>query len=385
MRLLYLSGDPGVPVLGHKGASVHLREMVAAFAATGASVLIASPRVRPEGDELGAAAELFEIAPVRAEACGSLPVLRHAMTAQAEQVEEIARANGVEAMYERLSLFGLSGVRAACRLELPHVLEVNAPLCDESRRFRALPYPEEAFEAERQVCRDTDHVFANSDATRACLVDGSRVSPDKVTVVPNAVDARKFTGRRRRPGRVFRVGFLGSLKPWHGIDVLLDAFTRALARRRDLRLEIVGTGPEAGRLAEAALPPDVLFSHGPLPHRAAIEVMSEWDVGVAPFLPMSRFYFSPLKVVEYMAAGVCPVASDLGQLRTLLGSCERGVLVEPGNARALAETILWLAANRKAAAELGDRARLYARSSLTWHENAEKALSALTTRGEVAA
>jgi glycosyltransferase involved in cell wall biosynthesis len=112
--------------------------------------------------------------------------------------------------------------------------------------------------------------------------------------------------------------------------------------------------------------------------------MSQWDVGVAPFLPLPRFYFSPLKVVEYMAAGICAIASDLGQIRTLLGRGERGVLVEPGNAGALAGAILGLAADRHVAAELGARARAYALSSLTWQKNAERALSALTAREELA-
>ena len=111
--------------------------------------------------------------------------------------------------------------------------------------------------------------------------------------------------------------------------------------------------------------------------------MSQWDVGVAPFLPQPRFYFSPLKVVEYMAAGICPVASDLGQLRTLLGVGERGVLVEPGNVGALAEAILRLAADRQAAAEVGARARAYALDSLTWQKNGESVLGALTAREEL--
>ena len=383
MRLLYLSSDPGVPVLGHKGASVHLREMVVAFAAAGASVLVASPRVRPEGDELEAAVELFEIAPVRARECASIPALRRAMAAQAEQVERIARLSGVDAVYERLSLFGTSGIQAARRLGLRHVLEVNAPLCDEARRFRTLPHPEEAITAERQVCAETDHIFANSEAMAAYLIEAG-VPPAKVSVVPNGVDPRGFPGRRFSSDGAFRVGFLGSLKPWHGIDVLSNAFARALARRRDLRLEIVGAGPEAHRLDEAGLPPSALVNHGPLPHRAAIDVMSGWDVGVAPFLPLPHFYFSPLKVVEYMAAGVCPVASDLGQLRTLLAGGERGVLVEPGDVEALAAAILRLAHDRSAAVELGARARAYALSSLTWQKNAESVLRALAAREELA-
>ena len=47
-RLLFLTADPGVPVLGHKGASIHLRELCAAFAEAGVDVHIASPRIGPE-------------------------------------------------------------------------------------------------------------------------------------------------------------------------------------------------------------------------------------------------------------------------------------------------------------------------------------------------
>src|SRR5205823_3107155 len=114
---------------------------VAAFVKAGTSVLVASPRVRPEGDELDPAVALVEIAPVQAKACRSAAALHEAMLVQAEQVERIARQGSVDAVYERLSLFGTSGVQTAGRLGLPHVLEVNAPLCDEALRFRTLPHP----------------------------------------------------------------------------------------------------------------------------------------------------------------------------------------------------------------------------------------------------
>ena len=214
------------------------------------------------------------------------------------------------------------------------------------------------------------------------LVDAG-IASTKITVVPNGVDSRLFAGLRRRySGDIFRVGFLGSLKPWHGIEVLLDAFTRARAGRPDLRLEIVGAGPEATKLDETTLPPNALVKHGALPHRAAIDVMSAWDVGVAPFLPLPSFYFSPLKIVEYMAAGICAVASDLGQIRTLLAGGARGVLIEPGDAGALADAILRLAGDRAAAAELGARARAYALTTLTWQQNAHRALEVLAARAE---
>jgi glycosyltransferase involved in cell wall biosynthesis len=92
---------------------------------------------------------------------------------------------------------------------------------------------------------------------------------------------------------------------------------------------------------------------------------------------MADFYFSPLKVVEYMGVGACPVASDLGQIRALLGGGTRGVLVEPGDAQALADAILGLAADPNRAAALGRRARAYALGSLQWQRAAEQALAVL--------
>jgi len=377
VKLLYLSCDPGVPVLGHKGASVHLREMVNAFSAAGASVLVVSPRIEPEGDEPGPSAELVEIDPVRPAPHESIESLQRALAEQMGQVRSIVRRHRIDAIYERMSLFGMSGVKTAKRLGLPHVLEVNSPLSEEAVRFRTLPHPEVAMRIERRVQAATDHVFAVSEPLAARLVNDG-VPPAKVTVTPNGVDPARF--RRMTPravGRPFTIGFAGSLKPWHGIGVLLEAFAQVLEQAPDLRLEIVGSGPERAAAEEAALPPERFTYHGALLHSATIEVLTGWDAGVAPFLSLPDFYFSPLKVIEYMAAGVCPVASDLGQIWTLLGGGRRGVLVEPGSPEALAAAIVSLAGDRTRAAELGERARSYALVSLSWHRNAERALRVL--------
>jgi len=78
-----------------------------------------------------------------------------------------------------------------------------------------------------------------------------------------------------------------------------------------------------------------------------------------------------------MAAGVCPVASDLPELRSLLADGERGVLVEPGSVTALARAFVELARNRERTAALGAQAREYALRSLSWSDNAGRALRAL--------
>src|SRR5262249_16679236 len=151
MRLLYLSADPGVPVLGHKGASVHVRAMVRAFAVAGAEVVVASPRVAFEGEPLEARATLAEIEPVQPKSIRDEAGLRTAVERQTEAILALAAESSVDAIYERLSLFSVGGVEAALSLGIPHVLEVNAPLRIEAARFRSLPHPQLAMQLEGTV------------------------------------------------------------------------------------------------------------------------------------------------------------------------------------------------------------------------------------------
>lgn len=380
-RLLYLSADPGVPVLGHKGASIHVRELAGALAATGIAVTVASPRVAFEGDELDAGIRVEAIDAVLPRDHPTVIALRRAVQAQAARVGELAARLRADAVYERFSLFTNAGAKAAVALGVPYVVEVNAPLREEAALFRTLPHPEEAAAIESGVLAAADLIFAVSEEVRNALAELG-VSRSKVDVLPNGVDPRKFpprTGRGRRP---LTIGFCGSLKPWHGVEVLVEAFRRALGELDEgsLRLEVVGDGPEARTLDRAALPEGSLVRHGALPHRAARRVMASWDVGVAPYLPLPRFYFSPLKVLEYLATGLCVVASDLGQIRALLRRGEAGVLVPPGDAASLAEALVSLARDPAHARALGERGRAHVLSSHTWTLNAHRVLGALSPR-----
>jgi glycosyltransferase involved in cell wall biosynthesis len=369
VRLLYLSADPGVPVLGHKGASVHLRELAAALAEAGAEVEIASPRVEPEGDVLGAPARLWPIAPVLPKALADRHVLLDAVDAQAHELTRLAVELEVEAIYERFSLFSAAGARAADALGLPHALEVNAPLREEAARFRTLPHPDEAAAIEREVFAATGRLLAVS-AGLAEILAGAGVPADRVEVLPNAVAAARFAPPRRDPER-FVAGFAGSLKPWHGIDTLVEA----LLLVPSVHLEVAGEGPLEPLLER--LPTDRTTIHGAVPHERALEIMSGWDAGLAPYSPSERFWFSSLKVLEYMAAGSCPVVSDLGDARAVLGDGSRGVLVAPGDPAALAAALDGLAADRERARRLGERARGWVRTERSWSRNARRVLDAL--------
>jgi glycosyltransferase involved in cell wall biosynthesis len=217
------------------------------------------------------------------------------------------------------------------------------------------------------------------------LVEGG-IDRGKLEVIRNAVTPAKFPVRRRR-GLGLTVGFAGSLKPWHGVEVLADAFVSAARKVFDLRLEVVGDGPLAGVFDGVNLPPGRFRRYGARPHEETLRILASWDIGVAPYVAACpTFYFSPLKVVEYMAAGACPVASDLGDIRDLLGDGARGVLVPPGDASALASALIELARDRARVASVGARARRHAHTSLSWRQNARRildCLAAVPARGPI--
>jgi glycosyltransferase involved in cell wall biosynthesis len=376
MRVLYLNADPGVPVLGHKGASVHVRELTRALSRAGAEVVVAAPRVEPEGDVLDAPATLAAISPVLPKKLAQPADVRAAMGTQAAEVLVLAREHAIDGIYERLSLFSDAGVRAAARLGVPHVLEVNAPLREEAARFRTLPHPELAAEVERAVITATSRVLVVS-LPLAARVVATGAQPGAVDVVPNGVAADVPVAAPGSDPETFTVGFAGSLKPWHGVELLLEAAQRAAARSPALRFEVVGEGPLAHLLAESPLPAERLHHSGVVPHRETLARIATWDAGVAPYLPLDDFYFSPLKVLEYMAAGVCPVVSALGDLPALLGHGARGVLVPAGDPDALAISLVELADNPARARALGEAAREHVLAERNWDTNAYKVLEAL--------
>jgi len=381
MRLLYLCCDPGIPVLGHKGASVHVRELASALSSLGAHVAIASPRTEPAGDVLDAPIRLLRLP--RMTPNPFEPELRVALEAQRVEVLEAARSFGADAIYERYSLLGDAGIEAAAALGIPHVLEVNAPLREEARRFRTLSHPDLTAEIEQRVFRGTSRILAVSQTLRRWL-EAEGVEPERIEVVPNAVAPARFGPRRARSDNEYLLGFCGSLKPWHGIEVLLEACAIAFAEEPSLRLEVVGGGPLEHRLHSAGLPANRLRALGPLRHADAIERLRYWDAGLAPYLPLDDFYFSPLKVVEYMAAGICTVASDVGELPSLLAG-GRGVVVPAGDPRPLASALLELARDRSRGVELGRRARAYVLETHTWEGNARGVLDSFQRSRELAA
>lgn len=383
MRLLYLTADPGVPVFGGKGASVHVRATVRAFARLGHEVIVSSPRLESGEEELPVEVRCVEIPAVRPRSFPTEAEVLAAMDEQTAVVAKLATDARVDAIYERYSLTSCAGARVAARLGIPLVVEVNAPLREEELRFRQLAHEPAALAAEQETFAGACLIVAVSAWLRDWL-SSIGVSPERVAVIPNPPPEQLFGPRAALAEReTVTVGFAGSLKPWHGVETLVDGFLAAARRGARMRLEIMGDGPAAGAVDTAIGDSQQISRLSHLPHREALARLAMWDIGAAPYRSIDGFYFSPLKLAEYMAAGLCPVVSRLGPLPGLVEHGQAGVIVPPDDPDALADALLALDSDRPRLNQLGRRAQSVARDQPTWTEIAERLSDVMSGTGTV--
>lgn len=386
-RVAYLLPDPGIPVGGTKGASVHVDSLCGALAQLGYEVTLFAARVTgplsAPGSEQVAVVSV-DVGSVRS-GLGADAGRMDAAERFFEAVEPTLAAEGPDWVHERLSLFAGEGTAMASRLGLPRVVEVNAPVAAERQAHFSLSLRDEAAAAERAALAGVSVVAVSEPlAAWAATMGAARtaVVSNGAILDPLGPSGRAEARYRHRHDlgfgdRCVVVGFTGSLKPWHGVELLVEAVGRASARS-SLGLLIVGDGPgrQTVERAVAQLPGTVPTAMtGAVPLRAVPGYLAAMDVAVAPYLPTEAFYFSPLKVAEAMASHVPVIASDFPPVRELLG--ESGVLVPPGHPAALADAIVALAADaadrRRRAAD--GWARAVAR--LSWQTAAQRVAEAV--------
>jgi glycosyltransferase involved in cell wall biosynthesis len=241
------------------------------------------------------------------------------------------QADGV---VERYSLTSGPARQATAHLGLPLILEVNAPIVLEAARHRGFTEVVAGLRRERVLFSRADAIGVVSTALVGYVHD--RVDTDvPCQWIPNGVDAAAFRtatpARLHIPDDCVVVGFVGSMKRWHGVADLVEA-VRRLGRSAPVHLVIAGTGPESDeihRLVRAAAIDDRVHLVGQLAHHDVPSLLRAMDIGVAPYTPAADFYFSPLKVLEYLAAGLPVVCPTMGDLPILVG--DAGVYYSPGD------------------------------------------------------
>ncbi|MBK8250546.1 MAG: glycosyltransferase family 4 protein [Gemmatimonadetes bacterium] len=379
MRIAYVCADAGIPIYGSKGASIHVQGVLRAMRRAGHDVVVLAARTGDVPPAWAADLGVTMLPRLGGDAPDPTAVTahNHAIAAALTQV------GPVDLVYERLSLWSFGAMEQARHLGVPGCLEVNAPLVDEAVTHRGLA---DRATADRAVARSlaaASQVIAVSEEV-AAWAKANPCTTGPVVVEPNGVDPARFTAQRPAAGAPFTVGFIGTLKPWHGLDQLADTFALVKRRVPEARLLIVGDGPGretlTARLVWRGVAEAVTFT-GAVPAEHVGAELARMHVALAPYPARGPFYFSPLKVVECQAAGVPVVASEVGQLRSLIRHRETGWLVPPGSARAMALACLAIHAAPAQAATMANVARAEVLAERSWDAVVDRIL----TRAQAAA
>jgi glycogen(starch) synthase len=205
------------------------------------------------------------------------------------------------------------------------------------------------------------------------------IAPDRITVIPNAVDATAFQfgvdadpELRRSLGLEGKtvLGFAGSFYGYEGLELLLEAARRMVVRHPDLRVLLVGGGPQEANLKQqaqqAGLQGRVIFT-GRVPHAQVQRYYELIDVLAYPRLPIRLTELvTPLKPLEAMAQGRMFVASDVGGHRELVRDGETGFLFRAGDVTALEQSIESVLSQRGLWPQIRAQARRFVEVERTW-------------------
>jgi len=378
MHIAYINADNGVPAFGTKGCSIHVQEIIRAWCKRGAHIHLLTATRGGEVPSDWASIRISDIpgVPLNNSLISNPRLFQSAVEVLNDSLINLLTCGDYishfDLVYERYSLWSHSGMDVAQKRGVPALLEVNAPLLEEQNRYRSRVDCGLAVSVAQRAFSSADALIAVSQEV-ADYLDQFAEARGKICVIANGVDPSRFRfgtlGTRPRCPETFVVGFVGSFKPWHGLDVLLKAFALLRLRVPKARLLLVGDGPERSnvvrQVASKALSSTVDLT-GAVPASDIPGLLASMDVAVAPYPQASGFYFSPLKLYEYMAAGLPVVASDVGQIGKLIEQGVTGCLVPPGDCTSLADAIAILKERPVMMRDMGHAARAQVRREHTW-------------------
>lgn len=279
-------------------------------------------------------------------------------------------------------LNALPALRVGQRLGIPTVYEVRAfwedaavdhgTTTENSVRYRLTRW------LETQALRRAHHVFTICEGLRSDIV-ARGIATAKVTVIPNAVDIEAFESGDPpdaalkaelglQEGSV--IGFIGSFYAYEGLDLLLDALPGILVQRPDVRVLLVGGGPQDAALKAQAqrlgVADKVVFA-GRVPHDQVQRYYDLVDVLAYPRHSMRLTELvTPLKPLEAMAQGRVLVASDVGGHTEMIHHGENGMLFKAGSAEGLTKSVLELLAAQDRWPVMRRAGRQFVESQRNW-------------------
>jgi glycosyltransferase involved in cell wall biosynthesis len=385
-RILYLRSTPG-PGTQIGGASSHIKGVVEGLIDLGAQVNVISNDQIAGFDNRKVPLTIIE--PVSSGATRAIFDINNNLHFTNNLITILEQQEKPDFIYQRYARFSWAGVVAALETRRPLFLEYNGSEVWVGQHWDRVGRLELLERYERLNLQAAARIFVVSEVERRNL-EKRGIDPLKILVSPNGVDAQVFHpgvgGDEVRSEHLFKsdevvVGFVGTFGPWHGVLVLAEAIKK-VPPDLPLRFLFVGAGSlqtQVQQFLQSDVEKGRVIFTGPVDHAQVPSLLDACDILVSPHVPLtdgSEFFGSPTKLFEYMAMGKGIVASRLGQIGDVLAHEGTALLVEPGDADALAAAIQRLAQSKELRAQLGARAITEVAQKYTWRHSAQRVLDA---------
>jgi len=302
------------------------------------------------------------------------------------EVIEIEKPDVIHAHSPALN--GLAALKAGRKSGLPVVYEIRAFWEDAAVDHGTCKEGDLRYRLTRKL---ETHVVKHADAVTT-ICEGLKkdliargFNQDKFTVIPNAVNVEQFDVIKEKNCQLEQslnlmgchvLGFLGSFYAYEGLDLLIEAMPDVLKNNANVRLLLVGGGPQEQNLKHQVsllgLEDKVIFT-GRVPHEEVGQYYSLVDLLVYPRKAMRLTdLVTPLKPLEAMAQGKVVLASDVGGHHELITDQQNGFLFEAGNVEHLSNKISELLANNELRESQVIQGREYVENIRNWPNSVKK-------------
>lgn len=386
MRILMLSWEYPPHLAGGLGA--HVMDLVPALAAQGAEVTVVTPRWRggAEAEELSLNARVFRVEPPVASVQNLFPDAQQTNLTLEHFVHALwEREGGFDLIHTHDWLVSFAAIALKKFYKTPLVATMHATERGRHGGYIGNPMSEALDGAEWWLTFEAWRVITTSVYMAREVETFFELPTDKITVIPNGVDAARMDAYLYQDLRAFRnvwalpdekiVFYVGRMQYEKGLQLLVEAAREILSRGERVKFILAGRGPMLEplqrRVVELGLQERVLLP-GYVADTVRDQLYCAADAAVFPSL------YEPFGIVALEAmAAQCPViVSDVGGLGEVVEHQHTGIKIYPSNLGMLVDSILYTLHDAHAARERAARAGAMVREVYAW-QNIARATAAL--------
>jgi len=269
------------------------------------------------------------------------------------------------------------------KYNIPFIAEADSPVVYELDNFgpRYVRLPGVAEKLQTSFINSADAAFCVSSTMKKYFV-ACGVPEHHIRVITNGADLSRFNPDISSAEVVKKyglenktvIGFVGSFHFWHGVDQLIGLIKSVVSINSDTVFLLVGSGgpmhDELKKFSRSQGLENRIFLTGYVEHNMVPSYISAMDIVLAPYPRLDFFYYSPVKIFEYMACGKAVITSRTGQIAEVITSGTDGILCTPGSISELTAAVKELAGNAQKIRRLGSAAYAKIEKHYSWDRKA---------------